>query len=144
MGGTSSPVNEGALDTHLLLWLARDAEELSGTARELLGDPANEFLFSVVSIWEVSIKYGLGRSGVIEPRLLRGALLNEGYSELPLTSDHALAVGNLPDIHKDPFDRILVAQALVEGIVLLTADPAVSRFNLENVTRSLILQSKSN
>jgi PIN domain nuclease of toxin-antitoxin system len=117
------------LDTHLLLWGVIAERRLSIAARVLLENPENELIFSVVSIWEVAVKHGLGRKDfVVDPRLLRRSLLDHGYAELPLTSDHAVAVGSLPHIHKDPFDRILVAQALIEGITLLTSDPTVARY----------------
>jgi PIN domain nuclease of toxin-antitoxin system len=80
-------------------------------------------------LWEVAIKRGLGREDFrVDPRLLRRGLLDNGYRELPITSEHAVAVDGLPPIHKDPFDRLLVAQATVEGIALLTADPLVARY----------------
>lgn len=117
------------LDTHLLLWAAGQPDQLSAGAHSLIGDPQNELLFSSASLWEVAIKRGLGRSDFrIDPRLLRRGLLDNGYSELPITSEHAVAVDGLPPIHKDPFDRILVAQAIVEGIVLLTVDPWVAQY----------------
>ena len=117
------------LDTHLLLWAASEPGRLSAAARSLIEDPQNEPLFSSASLWEVAIKRGLGRTDFhVDPRLLRRGLLDNGYSELPITSDHAVAVDGLPAIHKDPFDRILVAQAIVEGIALLTADPLVARY----------------
>ncbi|MCL2523614.1 MAG: type II toxin-antitoxin system VapC family toxin [Betaproteobacteria bacterium] len=117
------------LDTHLLLWAAGQPERLSATARALLADPDNELLFSAASLWEITIKQGLGRADFrVEPRLLRRGLLDNGYLELPVTSEHAVAVGSLPALHKDPFDRILVAQSQVEGIALLTADPLVARY----------------
>lgn len=117
------------LDTHLLLWAAGQPEQLSATARTLLDDPQNELLFSSASLWEIAIKRGLGRADFrVDPRLLRRGLLDNGYSELPITSEHTVAVDGLPAIHKDPFDRILVAQAIVEGIALLTADPLVAQY----------------
>ncbi len=117
------------LDTHLLLWAAGQPDRLSVAARSLLDDPRNELLFSSASLWEVAIKRGLGRSDFrVDPRLLRRGLLDNGYSELPITSEHAVAVDGLPPIHKDPFDRILVAQAIVEGIALMTADPLVAQY----------------
>lgn len=85
--------------------------------------------FSVASLWEISIKRGLGRPDfLVEPRILRRALLDNGYVELVITADHALAVEALPDLHKDPFDRLLVAQARTEGITLLTADSQVAQY----------------
>jgi PIN domain nuclease of toxin-antitoxin system len=117
------------LDTHLLLWAVREPERLPDAARALLADPESELVFSVVSIWETAIKSGLGRrSFQTEPRILRRRLLDNGYIELPLSGQHAVAVDMLPPIHQDPFDRILVAQATVEGITLLTVDPLVARY----------------
>ena len=117
------------LDTHLLLWAAGQPEQLSPTARSLLGDPQNELLFSSASLWEITIKHGLGREDFrVDPHLLRRGLLDNGYSELPITSEHAVAIDGLPSIHKDPFDRILIAQSIVEGIALVTADPLVAQY----------------
>jgi PIN domain nuclease of toxin-antitoxin system len=117
------------LDTHLLLWAAGQPERLSAAARTLLDDPANELLFSSASLWEVAIKSGLGRDDFrVDPRLLRRGLIDNGYLELPITSVHAVAVAGLPDLHRDPFDRILVAQATVEGVLLLTVDDVVARY----------------
>ena len=117
------------LDTHLLLWAAGQPDRLPAPARLLLSDPANELLFSVASLWEIAIKHGLGRNDFrVDARLLRRGLLDNGYSELPIVSEHAVAVNSLPPIHKDPFDRILVAQATVEGITLLTVDPIVAEY----------------
>lgn len=117
------------LDTHVLLWAAGPSNQLSAAARALLDDPQNELLFSPASLWEIAIKHGLGRSDFrIDPRILRRGLLDNGYDELPITGEHAVAVDGLPPIHKDPFDRILVAQAIVEGITLITADPLLARY----------------
>ncbi len=117
------------LDTHLLLWAAGQPDQLSAAVRLLLDDPQNELLFSSASLWEVTIKRGLGRGDfLVDPRLLRRGLLDNGYSELAINSEHAVAVDGLPPIHKDPFDRILVAQATVEGIVLLTTDLLVAQY----------------
>jgi len=118
------------LDTHLLLWAAGQPERLSPAARTLLEDPLNELLFSAASLWEVAIKRSLGRPDFqVDPRLLRRGLLDNGYGELPVMSEHAVAVEGLPLIHKDPFDRILIAQSIVEGIALVTTDPLVARYN---------------
>ena len=117
------------LDTHLLLWAVAQPERLSPEARKLLEDPGNELLFSAASLWEVAIKSGLQRENFqVEARVLRRGLLDNGYGELAIASEHAVAVDTLPPIHKDPFDRILVAQALVEGITLLTSDPWVAKY----------------
>jgi PIN domain nuclease of toxin-antitoxin system len=117
------------LDTHLLLWAAVTPRRLTSTARELLADPTNQLFFSVVSIWEVAIKRGLDRADFdVDPRVLRREGLENGYSELLVNSDHAVAIELLPRIHKDPFDRLLIAQAAVEGIILATADAVVARY----------------
>ncbi len=118
------------LDTHLLLWAAGQPDQLPTSARLLLDDPQNELLFSSASLWEVAIKRSLGRGDFrVDPRLLRRGLLDNGYTELPITSEHAVSIDGLPTIHKDPFDRILVAQSIVEGITLLTADPIVAQYS---------------
>ena len=117
------------LDTHLLLWAAGKPEKLSPATLMLLEAPDNELMFSAASIWEVAIKAGIEKKDfVVEPHLMRRALADNGYRELPVNSAHAVALMNLPALHKDPFDRILVAQAHVEGIILLTSDEMVARY----------------
>ncbi|MFZ0293580.1 MAG: type II toxin-antitoxin system VapC family toxin [Candidatus Sulfotelmatobacter sp.] len=117
------------LDTHLLLWAAGEPKRLSKQARTLIDSADNELLFSAASLWEVAIKRGLGREDFkVDARLLRRGLLDNGYSELPIISDHVVATESLPPIHKDPFDRVLVAQATVEGVTLLTIDSLVARY----------------
>lgn len=117
------------LDTHLLLWAAGDPERLSTQARGLIDDPNNELLFSSASLWEVAIKRELFRHDFkVDARLLRRGPLDNGYTELPIVSDHVVATESLPPMHKDPFDRVLVAQATVEGITLLTIDSLVSQY----------------
>jgi len=117
------------LDTHLLLWAANGFEYLPPVAQTLMSNPENELFFSVASLWEIVIKCGLGREDLkVDPRILRRGLLDNGYSELPILSEHVVVIGNLPPIHKDPFDRLLVAQAIAEGITLLTADAHVARY----------------
>ena len=111
------------LDTHLLLWAADNPSRLPKAVRLLIEDEGNELLFSAASLWEITIKRGLGREDFrVDPRLFRRALLDNGYIELPITGEHAVNLDLLPSTHKDPFDRILVAQAMVEGITLLTND----------------------
>ena len=117
------------LDTHLLLWAAGKPGRLSADARRLMKDAGNELIFSAASLWEIVIKRGLGRDDFqVDPRLFRRGLLDNGYNELPLGSEHAVAIDGLPLLHKDPLDRILIAQALVEGIILLTMDPLVAQY----------------
>lgn len=117
------------LDTQLLLWAAGHPDRLSAAARKQLNNPKNELLFSAASLWEVAIKNSLGRDDFrVEPRLLRRGLLDNGYVELPITSQHAVNIDGLPPLHKDPFDRLLLAQALTEGITLLTTDTQLARY----------------
>jgi len=117
------------LDTHILLWAASAPDRLPAKARTLISDPEHELLFSAASLWEVAIKRGLGRKDFhVDARLLRRGLLDNGYTELSITSDHVVAIENLPPIHKDPFDRLLIAQAAVEAVTLLTVDPLVAQY----------------
>src|SRR5205807_10155470 len=117
------------LDTHLLLWAAGEPRRLSKRARTLIDNPDNELLFSAASLWEVAIKRGLGREDLkVDARLLRRGLLDNGYSELPIISDHVVATESLPAIHKDPSDRVLVAQATAEGVTLFTIDSSVALY----------------
>lgn len=117
------------LDTHVLLWAAGFPDRLSAAARKLLEDADNELVFSAASLWEIAIKSGLGREDFsANARLIRRGLLDNGYIELPIGSEHAVEIDALPPIHKDPFDRLLIAQALVEGITLITVDEIVARY----------------
>ena len=117
------------LDTHLLLWAAGQPDRLSPAARRLVNSAETELLFSAASLWEIAIKRSLGRTDFqVDARLLRRGLLDNGYGELPIKSEHVVATGDLPPIHKDPFDRVLVAQATIEGALLLTADPLVAQY----------------
>jgi PIN domain nuclease of toxin-antitoxin system len=117
------------LDTHLLLWSAFSAARLPLDAIPLLENPENELNFSAASLWEVAIKSSLGRTDFkVDARLLRRGLLDNGYREIAISSEHAVAIAALPPIHKDPFDRILVAQSLVENVTLVTSDVMVSRY----------------
>ena len=117
------------LDSQILLWAAGYPGKLTSAARKLIEDPENELLFSAARLWEISIKNSLGRKDFqVEPRLLRRALLDHGYMELQVNSEHAVNVDGLPPLHKDPFDRMLLAQALVEGIALATSDEELARY----------------
>jgi PIN domain nuclease of toxin-antitoxin system len=117
------------LDTHLVIWVPVSGPRLSRSARAVLNDPTNELIFSVVSLWEVTIKRSIGKiDSKIDPRIIRHELLAMGYDELPVLAQHAVEADALPFIHKDPFDRLLIAQAIVEGITLLTVDAAVARY----------------
>ena len=117
------------LDTHLLLWAASESPLLPDAARLLIAEPDNLPLFSAASLWEVAIKRALKRADFrVDPRMLRRGLLENGYRELPVLSEHAVAIDALAPIHKDPFDRLLLAQATVEGVPLLTSDEIVARY----------------
>ena len=120
------------LDTHILLWAAMGPENggaLPTEAERLILAPENVLAFSAASIWEVAIKAALGRPDFrADPHLLRRGLLDNGYEELAITSAHAAAVSQLPHLHRDPFDRILVVQATAEGCTLLTADAALAAY----------------
>ncbi|CAN2535200.1 hypothetical+protein [Methylocapsa aurea] len=117
------------LDTHLLLWAAAEPAKLPRLCRSLLEDARNEPIFSVASLWEIALKNGLGREDFhVDSGVFRRGLLENGYSELAISGRHAVAVEALPHLHKDPFDRMLVAQAIVEGVELLTVDRIVARY----------------
>ena len=116
------------IDTQLLLWAAADT--LPRAARIYFTDTSNVLFFSSASIWEIVIKKGLDRPDFqVDPSALYRGLLDNGYVELSITSHHVLLVADLPPLHKDPFDRILIAQAKAEGIALLSADKTVSRYS---------------
>jgi PIN domain nuclease of toxin-antitoxin system len=111
------------------LWSALHPKRLSAAARKLLNDPRNELFFSAASLWEIAIKKALGREDFrVEARLLRRNLIENGYTELPITGEHAVNVEGLPRLHKDPFDRLLLAQAHSESITLVTADEQLAGY----------------
>ena len=115
------------LDTHILLWYCRGV--LSPKAAALVNDRANALFFSPASIWEIVTKYSLRRENFqTNPTALYEGLLDDDCQEIPLTARHMLAVGTLPSIHKDPFDRILLAQAMFEGMSLLTSDTTLAQY----------------
>ena len=117
------------LDTHVLLWAAGRPDRLSPEAQGMIADPRNQLWFSAASLWEITIKHGLGRRDFrVDTHLLRRGLVENGYAELAITSEHAMATAHLPPIHKDPFDRVLIAQAESEGALLLTTDEVVARY----------------
>jgi len=117
------------LDTHILLWTAGQPEKLTDSTRTLLTTPENSLFFSAASIWEIVIKLGLGREDFkVDPYRLRKMLVVHGYTELPVTAEHALKVDSLPPLHKDPFDRLLIAQARAEGMLFLTGDASVAQY----------------
>ena len=117
------------IDTNLLLLAAAVPERLRPAARELIEASDTTRIFSAASIWEVAIKRGLPRDDFdVNPQVLRRGLLENGYEELPISGNHAAFALSLPPIHKDPFDRMLAAQAQVEGITLLTTDKLLGNY----------------
>ena len=124
----------GLIDTHVFLWQAEDSDRLSKIATDFIDDPSNTLFLSVASVWEIVIKTMTGKLKIDKPI---GAILSRlptaGITLLPVNVDHVLAVQNLPDIHKDPFDRLLVAQASVEGAVFVTADAIFDQYPVTRV-----------
>jgi PIN domain nuclease of toxin-antitoxin system len=118
------------LDTHLLIWAVTEDKKLSADTAALIDDMENTLVFSVLSLWKIALKRGLDRKDFLyDARGVRQSLLDNGYEELSILSQHVVAVDKLPPIHKDPFDRLLVSQATVEGIVvLLTADATMAQY----------------
>jgi PIN domain nuclease of toxin-antitoxin system len=123
------------LDTHVFLWWINDDPRLSGRAREVISDGGNDLLFSAASGWEIAIKAGLGKLKVSGDlgAYLTGQLSENSVQVLPVYLSHTLRVADLPHHHRDPFDRLLVAQALVEKLPLMSADPEISRYPVETV-----------
>ena len=117
------------VDTHLLLWAAFEPDRLSAKAAKTLQSRETPLLFSLATLWEVAIKTSLGRPDFsVEPGLLHRALLAEGFVELPINASHLICVATLPWVHRDPFDRLLVAQAMEDKLTLLTADATLERY----------------
>ncbi len=117
------------LDSQILLWTVRDPSRLPQKAMSLISEADNSLFFSAASIWEIAIKHGRGRANFrFDPLDMRVGLLERGYGEIAVTGEHAAAVATLPPIHKDPFDRLLLAQAMVEGLTLLTTDQQIARY----------------
>ncbi len=114
------------LDTHVFLWWCADDDRLGPVERDAIRDPANDIYLSAVSVWEITIKQALGRLRV--PELPSAAAARLGMQPLPMTAEHAEATSALPPIHQDPFDRMLVAQARVESLTLVTGDETVRSY----------------
>lgn len=117
------------LDTHLLIWAAQGVQHVPAGAKALMEAPDNDLHFSVASLWEIAIKQARGSPDfVLDARVLRRRLIDNDYTELAISGEHAVGITMLPPIHKDPFDRLLIAQAAFEGMVLLTSDVALSKY----------------
>ena len=118
------------LDTHILLWALADHPSLPATARETIADPANDVYISSLSLWEIAIKARLGKLSA-DVREVRAAALETGFRPLPFTLEHAAAIADLPEHHRDPFDRGLIAQARVEPLHLMTHDDALAAYDVD-------------
>ncbi len=116
------------LDTHVVLWALDQPTRLSPRVVSLLENPANGLYFSIATLWEVAVKNGAQRSFRIDGARVRRGLLMSGYTELSIFAEHAMLVETLPPIHKDPFDRILLAQAQYEGMMLVTEDRLLQQY----------------
>lgn len=117
------------LDTHLVLWTALEPGRLSAKAARLIRNRDTELAFSVATLWEVAIKTSLGRPDFqVDAAVLRAGLLGQGFVELPIAAEHVLRVASLPWVHRDPFDRLLVAQAQTGKLTLLTQDAALAGY----------------
>ena len=118
------------LDTHVLIWSSYDLPRLSKRARSIITSEETAVFFSAANIWKIAIKQSMGRGPFeFDATDLRNGLLAAEYGEVTVTSDHAIAAGTLPAVHRDPFDRLLVAQARVEGLTLVTADRQVAKYD---------------
>jgi PIN domain nuclease of toxin-antitoxin system len=120
------------LDIHPLVWFLIDRKRISERLMVTLFDPANAVYVSAVAVWEMTIKVGIGKLSLPLDEL-EAIIVESGFSELPVTSAHALEVRHLPLIHRDPFDRLLVAQARHEGLTLVTRDPTVRRYPIDTL-----------
>lgn len=118
------------LDTHVLIWfLTGDTDKLSAVTVDILNDDGSSLYFSVASIWELAIKASLGKPDFdYDPKQIAGELLRIGFIELPISVSHVCAIGNLPQIHGDPFDRLLLIQSKLEKLTLLTADTLILKY----------------
>lgn len=118
------------LDTHVLLWALSSPERLGNKARSAIEDPSNDVMFSAASIWEIAVKWSLKRLDfTITPGEILTAAIESGFNELPVRSAVAAHVASLPPHHRDPFDRLLVAQAIMEPIILYTADSQMDAYS---------------
>lgn len=123
------------LDTHVLIWfLIGDTDKLSAATIDIFNDDSSELYFSVASIWELAIKASLGKPDFnYDPKQIAGELLRLGFIELPISISHVCAIGNLPQIHSDPFDRLLLIQSKLEKLTLLTADALILKYAQINI-----------
>ena len=125
------------LDTHVLIWWLEQSPRLGPETKKTLLSPSARPAVSAASIWEMSVKAAIGRLHLVDPLETWVPKLREwGVQELPISFEHATAVGNLPLYHNDPFDRMLVAQAQCEGLTIVTADPAITAYEVRTIDAS--------
>ena len=120
------------LDTHVLLWWLSDEEKLSSEARDAIADPENTIYLSAVVVWEIRIKEAIGKLSL--PDAFIETLARQAFVELPITVEHADEISRLPDIHRDPFDRLLIAQAVVEDLTIITRDSVIPDYPVRIVS----------
>ena len=116
------------LDTHTLLWWLADSKQLGDRCREMISDERNQVFVSAATTWEISVKMSLGK--LEAPEDMDSVVEDEGFSKLPINLYHGQLAGRLPAIHRDPFDRMLIAQAQAEGMILVTADELIAKYQL--------------
>jgi PIN domain nuclease of toxin-antitoxin system len=116
------------LDTHTLLWWLADSKQLGDRCRESISDERNQVFVSAATTWEISVKMSIGK--LEAPEDMDSVVEDEGFSKLPITLYHGQLAGRLPAIHRDPFDRMLIAQAQAEGMILVTADELIAKYQL--------------
>jgi PIN domain nuclease of toxin-antitoxin system len=121
------------IDTHCWLWWIANPERLSVRAFEIIESGENTILFSAASSWEIAVKYAIGKIDLPEPpdKFIPKRLVRDGITSLPIEHSHALHTATLPRYHNDPFDRMLIAQALLEKVPIMTADPQIERYDVE-------------
>lgn len=119
------------LDSHALVWWLEDEPTLGRDAYEAIAEPANEVLVSAVTVWELEIKRAVGK--LRAPRELIGRVRDEAFSELPISFEHGVAAGRLPPHHRDPFDRMLIAQAKVEDLIVVTRDSRFAAYPIKTM-----------
>jgi PIN domain nuclease of toxin-antitoxin system len=126
------------LDTHVWLWMQAEPEKLNQSARTLIEDARNELLFSAASVWEIAIKVRAGKLQIPEPvpRYVASRMQSSGVSALAVSHSHAAGVADLPGHHRDPFDRLLIAQALAEGVPILSSDAQLDAYDSERIAAS--------
>lgn len=122
------------LDTHVLLWWLSDDPQLGRRTRRAIGDARNQVYISAASVWEIAIKKSLGK--LTAPDDMDAIVDDEGFDQLPITLFHAEQAGMLPEYHKDPFDRMLIAQAQAEGLVVVTSDEKITRYGVRTMDAS--------